>query len=104
MITLALVSVLLVQCGTAPTPPAPSPPAATPPPSVKTSPSPTASLPHTTPPPTVQPVTAAELGPSWRPGCPIDPQRLRKVEVTYLGFDGQTHRGELIVNEDLAAE
>ena len=28
------------------------------------------------------------LGPSWRPGCPLDPQRLRRVEINYIGFDG----------------
>jgi hypothetical protein len=88
--TLAVVSAVLVQCS-----PAPPPPAATSPPSAA---SPTA------PAATIQPVTAADLGPSWHPGCPIDPQHLRRAEVTYLGFDGQTHRGELIVHEDLAAE
>lgn len=50
------------------------------------------------------PVSAADLGPSWRPGCPLDPRHLRRVEVNYLGFDGNTHRGALIVNQDLAAE
>ena len=39
-----------------------------------------------------------------RPGCPIDPRQLRRVVVDYLGFDGQPHRGTLIVNEDLAAD
>jgi hypothetical protein len=28
---------------------------------------------------TVQPVTAAELGASWRPGCPVEPVQLRRV-------------------------
>ncbi len=73
-----------------------------------TTPSPTTTPPPTTPPappaPTIQPVTAADLGPSWRPGCPTDPQELRRVEVNYVGFDGQTHRGALVVNEDLAEE
>jgi hypothetical protein len=53
---------------------------------------------------TIQPVNAADLGPSWRPGCPLDPRQLRRVEVNYLGFDGETQRGALIVTEDLAAE
>jgi hypothetical protein len=30
--------------------------------------------------------------------------QLRRVEVTYIGFDGQTHHGDLIVHEDLTAE
>jgi hypothetical protein len=38
---------------------------------------------------TIQPVTAADLGASWHPGCPVDPQDLRRVEVTYRGFDGR---------------
>jgi len=53
---------------------------------------------------TIGPVTAADLGASWHPGCPIDPQQLRRVDVDYLGFDDQTHRGDLIVNQDLAEE
>jgi hypothetical protein len=53
---------------------------------------------------TIQPVTAADLGPSWRPDCPVDPQQLRRVSIDYLGFDGKIHRGDLIVHEDLAAE
>ena len=72
-----------------------APPAATSPPPFAT-PSPPAA--------TIQPVSAADLGPSWRPGCPVDPRQLRCVDVTYLGFDAQPHRGALIVNEDLAAE
>jgi hypothetical protein len=53
---------------------------------------------------TVEPVTAAELGASWRSGCPVEPARLRRVDVDHIGFDGQTHRGELIVDEDLVRE
>jgi hypothetical protein len=52
----------------------------------------------------VHPVTPGELGASWRPGCPLEPARLRRVELNHLGFDGQTRRGELIVHEDLVAE
>lgn len=83
--TLALTAAVLVQC---------APPPTTPPSSRSPAP-PTA---------TIAPVTAADLGPSWRPGCPIDPRNLRRVEVDYLGFDAQTHRGALIVNEDLVAD
>jgi hypothetical protein len=48
-------------------------------------------------------VSAAELGPTWRPECPLGPERLRRVELNYLGFDGGTHRGALVVHEDLVA-
>lgn len=82
--------VLLVQCAAKP-----PPHAATPPP-VSAASSPT--------PPTVSPVTATELGASWRPECPLGPAQLRRISLDYLGFDGKTHRGELIVHEDLVEE
>jgi hypothetical protein len=44
------------------------------------------------------PVTAAMLGKSWHAGCPVGPSQLRRVYVTYVGFDGRAHRGELVVN------
>ena len=37
-------------------------------------------------------------------GLPVEPEQLRRVSVDYLGFDGQTHRGDLIVHEDLVPE
>ncbi|HUH68801.1 MAG TPA: M15 family metallopeptidase [Mycobacterium sp.] len=89
--------VVLVQCSAAL-----PPPAATPSPSAAASSS--ASAPPAPAGATVEPVTAAELGASWRPGCPVEPERLRRVGVDHIGFDGQTHRGELIVHEDLVAE
>ena len=51
----------------------------------------------------MHPVSAEELGASWRPGCPVGPDELRRVEVDYVGFDGRPHRGEIIVNEDRVA-
>lgn len=50
----------------------------------------------------VTPVTAARLGSSWRPGCPVPPSALRLLSVTSWGFDGRTHRGALVVNADVA--
>ncbi len=90
-------SALLLQCTAAPPPPAatPSPPAPTPS-SASAPPAPAGA--------TVQPVTAAELGASWRPGCPVEPGQLRRIAVDHIGLDGQTHRGELIVHEDLVPE
>lgn len=95
-------AVFLVQCAAGP-----PPHAATPSPSVTPSPSAAASSPSPPPAPvgeTVEPVTAADLGASWRPGCPVEPGQLRRVDVDYVGFDGQTHRGELIVHEDLVPD
>src|SRR4051812_28102478 len=93
---LAMVGAVLVQCSSPPPPP--PRPAATPPP---TSPP---SVVEAPPPPPIQPVTAADLGATWRPGCPVEPHQLRRVEVGFVGFDGQTHQGALIVNEDVAPD
>jgi hypothetical protein len=46
----------------------------------------------------VAPVTVAELGASWHPGCPVEPDRLRALTVRYVGFDRAIHRGTLVVN------
>lgn len=77
-----------------------------------TSPPPVASVPPPSPPPAVpalsgaavDPVTAAELGASWRQDCPVGPAQLRRVGVNHMGFDGHPHRGELIVHEDVVAQ
>lgn len=46
-------------------------------------------------------VTAAQLGKSWRAGCPVGPADLRAVTVTYRGFDGAAHQGVIVVHEDI---
>ncbi|BBX99720.1 hypothetical protein MSEO_02200 [Mycobacterium seoulense] len=93
---------VLVQCTAAQPPPAATPARSA------TASAPTAASSASVPPAptggTVSPVTAAELGESWRPGCPVEAERLRRVDVDHIGFDGQTHRGALIVHEDLAPE
>jgi hypothetical protein len=63
--------------------------------------------PPTTPekqPAAVSPVTAADLGTTWHPGCPVAPEQLRRVTLDHWGMDGKTHRGELIVNKDVTDE
>ena len=52
----------------------------------------------------VQPVDAAALGASWRRGCPVPPADLRRITLSYLGFDGRTHRGELVVHRDVVSD
>ena len=47
-------------------------------------------------------VTAADLGASWREGCPVGPEDLRWVTVTFIGFDGLTHTGAIVVHADEA--
>jgi hypothetical protein len=49
-------------------------------------------------------VTAAQLPYSWRPGCPVDPPQLRMLDMSYWGFDGQPHTGEMVVNESVAQQ
>jgi hypothetical protein len=45
----------------------------------------------------VAPVTAAQLGRSWHRGCPVGPPSLRRLRVSFVGFDGRSHTGELVV-------
>ncbi|WP_406365167.1 M15 family metallopeptidase [Streptomyces sp. NBC_01546] len=44
-------------------------------------------------------VSAAALGVTYRPGCPVGPDRLRLIRMNHWGFDGTVHRGELVVHE-----
>jgi hypothetical protein len=37
-------------------------------------------------------------GRSWHPGCPVGLGRLRYLRISYWGFDGRPHRGEMVVN------
>jgi len=71
---------------------------------VHRAPAPIASADVATSRPTVHPVSAADLGATWRPECPVAPTELRRIDLDYLGFDGSTHRGQLVVNEDVVAE
>ena len=47
---------------------------------------------------TVSPVTRAQLPHSWHSGCPVPPSALRRVRLTYWGFDEQAHTGTLVVS------
>jgi hypothetical protein len=49
-------------------------------------------------------VTATQLPHSWHPGCPVSPARLRRVRLTYWGFDGRAHNGALVANEDAVSD
>ena len=52
----------------------------------------------------IRPVTAAQLGRSWHAGCPVGPVQLRRVLVSYVGFDGRAQRGELVVSARVAPD
>ena len=44
-------------------------------------------------------ITAADLRYSYRPGCPVPPDGLRLLHLSYWGFDDRAHRGGLVVNQ-----
>lgn len=48
-------------------------------------------------------VTAQRLGLSWRPGCPVGPADLKLLTLSYWGFDGVGHYGELVVHRRVAS-
>ncbi len=41
---------------------------------------------------------------TWHPGCPVGPEALSQLTLTYLDFNGSQRAGTLIVNKALAAE
>jgi hypothetical protein len=49
--------------------------------------------------PRVYTVTAADVSKTYRSGCPVGPSKLRRITLTYWGFDKKLHRGELIVRD-----
>jgi hypothetical protein len=71
---------------------------ATPPPTGAPVPVPAPAPPAAPATPGVSGVTAAQLGPSWHPGCPVGPDQLRLLTLPYWGFDGAAHTGHLVVN------
>jgi hypothetical protein len=44
------------------------------------------------------------VGSSWRPGCPVHISKLRLIELRHRGFDGDVHRGRLVVHRRHAGE
>jgi hypothetical protein len=96
------------QSTTGPTVASPSPaapttkgPSATPSASPTTSPKPAA-------PPafhaTTSKITAKDVPYTWRAGCPVGPAKLRKLTMSYWGFDNAPHTGTMIVNQAVAGD
>ena len=50
----------------------------------------------------IGPALRARMRWSHRPGCPVGLSDLRYLRMTYRGFDGKPHTGEMVVHEDLA--
>jgi len=71
-------------------------------------PVPTTTRPSTAEPPAVEfsssigAVEAEDLSASWRPGCPVEVEALRALDVTHWGLDGRAHTGRLIVAAGVA--
>jgi D-alanyl-D-alanine carboxypeptidase len=42
------------------------------------------------------------IGVSWHPGCPVSISDLCLITMDHWGFDGEPHRGELVVHEFVA--
>jgi hypothetical protein len=56
---------------------------------------------------TVRPIDAAvraRMGATWSPTCPVPLADLRYLTVSFRGFDGRPHTGELIVNRRVAGQ
>ncbi|SFO85486.1 D-alanyl-D-alanine carboxypeptidase [Amycolatopsis arida] len=52
---------------------------------------------------TVRPVPADVLArSSWRPECPVAAADLRYLTMSFRGFDGRAHTGEMLVNASVA--
>ncbi len=54
---------------------------------------------------TVAPISAAvraRMGATWSPACPVPLADLRYLTVSFHGFDGRAHTGELVVNRRVA--
>ncbi|HEU5001259.1 MAG TPA: M15 family metallopeptidase [Actinomycetota bacterium] len=99
-----LVVVALAGIGCSPARPRQSLPA--PPPSAPAPPSPSAShlpSPPASPTPpaafsaTVSQEDASDLGATWHAGCPVAPDQLSGITLTYWGFDNQPHEGRIVV-------
>jgi len=50
----------------------------------------------------IDPVLAHRMRYSWRPGCPVPLSALRYLRMTYYGFDGAAHSGDMVVHADQA--
>jgi hypothetical protein len=52
---------------------------------------------------TIGPVSPEVLARStWKPICPVKPEQLRYLTMSFRGFDARAHTGEMLVNADVA--
>jgi hypothetical protein len=50
----------------------------------------------------IDPRTRRTMGESWSPRCPVGLDDLRLLTMSFHGFDGRAHTGQLIVNASVA--
>jgi hypothetical protein len=50
----------------------------------------------------ISPAVRARMGTTWKPGCPVGLTELRYLTVSFRGFDGRPHTGELVVHQRVA--
>jgi D-alanyl-D-alanine carboxypeptidase len=50
----------------------------------------------------IGPAVRARMGATWSPACPVPLAVLRYVTVSFVGFDGRPHTGELVVHQRVA--
>jgi D-alanyl-D-alanine carboxypeptidase-like protein len=53
--------------------------------------------------PLSSPVRAELKRDAWHRGCPVALSQLRVLSISYIGFDGKTYTGQLVVNRSAAA-
>ena len=41
---------------------------------------------------------------TWKRGCPVRANQLDWIRLTYVGFDGERHSGELLAHQDVSAD
>jgi D-alanyl-D-alanine carboxypeptidase len=49
-------------------------------------------------------VTRADLRYSWRPGCPVEPAQLRRLELSYWDFAGRRRVGSIVIRSTAARD
>lgn len=52
----------------------------------------------------VSPQVRRRMGTTWQEGCPVALADLRHLTVSFRGFDGKAHTGELVLHEDVAED
>jgi hypothetical protein len=50
----------------------------------------------------IGPAVRARMGATWNPACPVPLADLRYLTVSFQGFDGRSHTGELVVHQRVA--